>query len=127
MTRRVYDSANASPQEVEGVLGVLSDHDIAHYQTPSGIFGLAPGAIWVSNDADYERARKLIQAHDQVRAQRVRAEYARRAAVSGHGPLRATLVNLRRFAAERPVQALLYAAVLVLLITFHVFFFRALA
>lgn len=126
MTRRVYDSANASPEEVEDVLGVLSDHDIAHYQTPSGIFGLAPGAIWVSNDADYERARKLIEVYDQARAQRVRAEYTRRAAMSGHTSLRATLVNLRQLATERPLQALWYAVVLVLLVAFYVLFFRAL-
>jgi hypothetical protein len=127
MTRRVYDSANASPEEVEAVLALLSDSGIAHYQTPSGIFGLAPGAIWVSNDGDYEGARKLIETHDRARAQRVRAEYAELAAASGHGPLRATLVNVRRLATERPLQALLYAAVLVLIIVFHVLFFRALA
>jgi Family of unknown function (DUF6164) len=127
MTRRVYDLADASAQEVEEVLEVLSEHDIAHYQTPGGIFGLAPGAIWVSNDADYEEARKLIEAHDQARAQRVRAQYAERAAVSGHGPLGATLLNVRRLVTEHPLQALLYAAVLVLLIAFHVLFFKALA
>lgn len=126
MTRRVYDLANASLEEVEEVLTVLRDADIAHYQTPSGVFGLAPGAIWVKNDGDYEAARKLIEAHDRARAQRVRAEYARLTAASGHGPLRATLVNLRRLASERPLQALLYAAVLALVIAFHVLFFRAL-
>jgi Family of unknown function (DUF6164) len=127
MTRRVYDLANASPEEVEEVLAMLSDANIAHYQTPSGLFGLAPGAIWVKYDGDYEQARRLIEAHDRARAQRVRTEYAKLAAASGHGPLRATLVNLRRLATERPLQALLYAAVLTLVIAFHVLFFRALA
>lgn len=127
MTRRVYDLADASPEEVEAVLALLSDNDIAHYQTPSGVFGLAPGAIWVSNDGDYEGARKLIETHDRARARRVRAEYAELAAASGHGPLRSALVNVRRLATERPLQALLYAAVLVAIIVFHVLFFRALA
>ena len=127
MTRRVYDLANASPEEVDAVLALLSDNGIAHYQTPSGVFGLAPGAIWVSNDGDYEGARKLIETHDRARARRVRAKYAELAAASGHGPLRGTLVNVQRLATERPLQALLYAAVLVLIIVFHVLFFRALA
>lgn len=127
MTRRVYDLANASPEEVEAVLALLADNGIAHYQTPSGIFGLAPGAIWVNSDGDYEAARKLIEALDRARAQRVRAHYAELAAVSGHGPLRATLVNVRRLVSERPLQALLYAAALALVIAFHVLFFRALA
>lgn len=127
MTRRVYDLADASPEEVEGVLGLLSDHGIAHYQTPGGIFGLVPGSIWVRNDADHERARKLIEVYDQARAQRVRAEYAKRAAMSGHGPLRATMLNVRRLVTERPLQAFVYAAALMLLIAFHLLFFRALA
>ena len=127
MTRRVYDLADASGEEVEGVLEVLRNADIAHYQTPSGIFGLAPGAIWVNNDGDYQEARRLIEAHDRARAQRVRAEYIRLAAASGQGPLRATLANLRRLATDHPLQALLYATVLALVVVFHVLFFRALA
>jgi hypothetical protein len=127
MTKRVYDLANASPEEVEEVLALLSDADIAHYQTPSGLFGLAPGAIWVKNNSDYETARSLIETHDRARAQRVRAEYARLAAASGHGPVRATLVNLRRLVSERPLQALLYAAALALIIAFNVLFLKALA
>ena len=127
MTRRVYDLANASPEEVEEVLALLSDADIAHYQTPNGVFGLAPGAIWVKNNRDYKTARTLIETHDRERAQRVRAEYARLAAESGHGPVRATLVNLWRLVSERPLQALLYAAALALVIAFNVLFLKALA
>ena len=126
MTRRVYDLADASPEEVQAVLALLGDNKIAHYQTPSGLFGLAPGAIWVKNDVDYEAARKLIEAQDEARAQHVRAQYAELNTASGHGALRATVVNVRRLATERPLQALLYVAVLALIIAFHVLFFRAL-
>jgi hypothetical protein len=127
MARRVYDTSHASSEEVSDVLRLLREHHIPHYQTPSGIFGLASGALWVSHDADYAKARTLIEKYDRERVQRVRAEYARRNIRPGHGPLRATLVNIRRALSERPYQVILYVTVILLLIALHVLFFKALS
>lgn len=125
MARRVYDTGHASPEEVDDVLRLLRTHNIPHYRTPSGVFGLTAGALWISHDADYARARRLIEDYDRERAQRVRAEYAQRSA--GHGPLQATLNNVRRLMNERPHEAVLYITVILLLIALHVLFFKALS
>ncbi len=127
MARRVYDTGHASPEEVSDVLQLLREHDIPHYQTPSGIFGLTSGALWVSRDADYAKARTLIEEYDRGRAERVRAEYLRRHVRFGHGPLRATLVNVRRRLRERPSEIILYITVIMFLIALHVLFFKALS
>lgn len=125
MARRVYDTGQASLEEISDVLRLLTKHDIPHYQTPSGIFGLISGALWVCDDADYAKARTLIEAYDRERAERVRAEYTQRNAQLGHGPLRATLLNARRLFSERPTEAILYLTVILLLVALHVLFFKA--
>ncbi len=127
MARRVYDTGQASPEEVADVLRLLAEYDIPHYRTPSGVFGLTPGALWVRDDADYAKARRLIEGYDRARAERVRAEYTQRNARLGHGPLRATLRNAWRLLSERPSQAILYLTVILLLIALHVLFFKALS
>ncbi len=68
MARRVYDTGQASPEEVADVLRLLAEYDIPHYRTPSGVFGLTPGALWVRDDADYAKARRLIEGYDRARA-----------------------------------------------------------
>ncbi|MDX1487039.1 MAG: DUF6164 family protein [Acidiferrobacterales bacterium] len=125
MARKVYDTGQASAEEVSDVLQLLAEHEIPHYQTPSGVFGLISGALWVRDDADYVKARALIEDYDRVRAQRVRAEYAQRNARPGQGPLQATLRNARQLLSERPSEAILYFTVILLLIALHVLFFQA--
>lgn len=125
MARRVYDTGQASAEEISDVLRLLAEHGIPHYQTPSGIFGLISGALWVRDDADYAKARTLIEDYDRARAERVRAEYAQRNAQPGYGPLRATLLNARRLLSERPSEAILYLTVILLLIALHLLFFKA--
>lgn len=127
MARRVYDTGQASADEVRDVLRLLAEHDIPHYQTPSGIFGLTAGALWVRDDVDYAKARTLIEDYDRARAERVRAEYAQRTPGFGPGPLRAALLNARRLLSERPTETILYFTVVVLLIALHVLFFKALS
>ncbi|MFQ5936338.1 MAG: DUF6164 family protein [Acidiferrobacterales bacterium] len=127
MARRVYETGHASAEEVDDILRLLHEHQIRHYETPAGFFGLSPGAIWVRSSADYAKARKLIEEYDRARAQRVRAEYARQVAQTGHGPVLATLANVWRFVSERPYEALLYVAVIAVLVAIHVLFFRALS
>jgi hypothetical protein len=125
--RRVYDKAHASAEEIDDVLALLRAHDIPHYQTPTGLFGLAAGAIWVSRDADYPRARALIEQYDHAHAARVRYEYAERETSTRWPSLLATLENLRRLVVLRPLQALLYMIALLLMVALNVAFFRALS
>ncbi|MDH3670093.1 MAG: DUF6164 family protein [Gammaproteobacteria bacterium] len=124
MARKVYDTNQASSEEISDILALLQRHAISHYETPKGVFGLSLGAIWVENDADYDTARQIIEEYDKAHALRVRQQYG--SAAQGTG-LVATLLNVRRLIVERPHQALLYALIIAGLIAIHWWFFKALS
>lgn len=124
MAKKVYDTNHASAEEISDILGLLHRRAIAHYETPKGVFGLSVGAIWVSNDSDYDAARQIIEEYDKARALRVRQEYESGAHGTG---LAATVANVKRLVIERPQQALLYVAIIAGLVVVHWWFFRALS
>lgn len=127
MARRVYDTGGASDEEVSDILRLLKEHNISYYETPKGIFGLAPGAIWVTRDSDYQEARRLIEDYDSSRAQRVREEYARRAAEAEGSDLIRVLSSIRKLVSQNSHNVLLYAVIIVFLIIIHWLFYRAIS
>ncbi|MFQ6021430.1 MAG: DUF6164 family protein [Acidiferrobacterales bacterium] len=124
MARRVYDTGGASDEEVSDILELLTANNIPHYETPAGVFGLTPGAIWVTREADYQAARRLIEDYDRSRAERVREEYAKRAVAQGRTSLSARLSNVRRQVAQNPRNVLLYIVIIIFLILIHWLFYR---
>ncbi len=125
MARRVYDTGGASAEEISDILGLLRDNHIPHYETPRGVFGLTPGAIWVSRDADYGEARELIEHYDRARAQRVRETYANRTGTGTSRGSISVLSSIRKFILENPRNAVLYAVIIILLVAIHWLFYRA--
>lgn len=124
MTKKVYDTNQASAEEIGDILELLQRHAIAHYETPKGAFGLSIGAIWVQRDSDYDNARRLIEEYDKGRALRVRQEYE---SAAEHTGVVAILLNIRRLVMEQPQQALLYLLILAALVAIHWWFFKALS
>lgn len=54
---------------------LLGEHDISFYETTAGNWGISMPAIWLNDDADYKKARVLLDSYQQDRALRMRAEY----------------------------------------------------
>lgn len=61
--------------EAEEVRDLLSDHDIAYYETSAGSWGISMPAIWLYNLDDVEKARPLFDAYQEQRAITQRARY----------------------------------------------------
>ena len=75
MAKKLIVMRNMPDDEVEDIEALLSDNDIAFYQTPAGNWGISMPAFWVRDDAEYPRARALLDRYQEARQQRVRAEY----------------------------------------------------
>lgn len=53
----------------------LDEARIAFHETPPSMWGISAGGIHVSENADFERARRLMDDYQTQRAARVRAEH----------------------------------------------------
>ena len=60
MAKRIFKIGGASEEEVEGVRSTLRENGVSFFETPHGNFGLSMAGIWVENDAEAQKARKLI-------------------------------------------------------------------
>ncbi len=61
--------------EAAEVRALLARHGIETYETEAGRWGFSVAAIWVRDEAAFERGRELIDAYELERGERVRGEY----------------------------------------------------
>ena len=54
---------------------LLDEHGIEYYETPAGNWGISMPALWLIDEADYPRARALLDEYQDQRFQRARGEY----------------------------------------------------
>lgn len=104
---------NGVPEdEADDVRELLATHGISFYETSAGRFGISLAAIWLRDDSgDLARARQLIDAYQDERAQRARSEYA---ALCEAGRNETLLDRLRL----HPLRAVGYAAVILFILWF---------
>jgi len=75
LSRFLLSLRHVPDDERQEVHALMEAHDIACYDTPPGLFGITAGAIWLKSADDHARARKLMDAYQGERAQRVRAAW----------------------------------------------------
>jgi hypothetical protein len=61
MAKRIFMLRGVPDKEADDVRALLSDSDIPFYETPRGNYGISMAALWLSNDGDEERARRIIE------------------------------------------------------------------
>jgi hypothetical protein len=76
MARLLLNMRMVPDDEADDVRAFLAGHAIQFHETLPSRWGISYGGIWVSNDADYPRARQLMddyQARRQSMAREARA------------------------------------------------------
>lgn len=76
MAKLLLNMRMVPEDEADDVRGFLREHDIAFHETRPSRWGISYGGIWVSEDADYPRARRLMDDYQAGRQARARAERA---------------------------------------------------
>jgi hypothetical protein len=103
---------NGVPEdEADEVRALLTEHGIAFYETSAGRFGISLAAIWLRDDAQLADARRLIDAYQCDRVQRVRGEYEALRRAGEHE----TLWDRFRLS---PLRFIAYVAVILLVLYF---------
>jgi len=75
MARLLFRLRNVPDDEATEVRELLSNHNIAFYETNAGNWGISMPGLWLHNDEDYLRARSLLDDYQQARALRMRDQY----------------------------------------------------
>jgi hypothetical protein len=95
--------------EIDDVRAMLEEHRIAFYETQPSRWGISHGGIWLSDDDDLPRAKRLMAEYQAGRQARARAEHEK---AKREGTAETFMDVLR----EQPLRVLLIAlAILVLL------------
>lgn len=76
MAKLLLNMRMVPDDEADDVRGFLDANNLGFHETPPSRWGFSFGGIWISDDADYPRARRLMdeyQAARQARAREARA------------------------------------------------------
>ena len=74
MAKLLLNLRNVPDDEADDVRALLDEHDIAYYETSPGFWNISLGGIWVSEDAAFAEAKRLMGEYQAQRSVRVRAE-----------------------------------------------------
>jgi len=76
MPKRLLPLRDVPEDEAEDVRRLLEEAGIAFHESRPTALGLFPGAIWVSHDEQFERAKRLFDEYQLKRAESARADHA---------------------------------------------------
>jgi len=117
MSRLLIKLRHAPEDEIEDIRRLLQRHRIDFYETQAGPWGISAAAIWLNDEAQYDRAKGLLDDYQEQRFREQRAEYER---LRRGGQHRTFVQNLL----ENPLQVIAYSLVagLILYLSISPFF-----
>jgi len=99
MAKLLFKLNQVPDDEAFEVRVMLEEQGVEFYETSSGNWGVSLAAIWLSDPADYDWAKSLLDDYQAERVVRMRAELAQREAEGGAD-------NFAARAGRRPLQVL---------------------
>lgn len=99
--------------ETDEICQMLTEHNIAFYETPAGRWGISAPGLWLRDDEDYERAKQLF---DEYQQQRYRSEREKFAQLKREGRQR-TLVDIIK---EDPMRFIVYLLLVGVILYFSI-------
>ncbi len=105
--------------EHQDVLDLLIEHNIEHYETNAGFWGLGMAGIWLSDKDQYIQAKDLLAQYQATRQQKAQQEYEKAKEEGTQRTLLSTFKN-------QPGFFILYLVVIVALILITISPFLAL-
>lgn len=113
MATLLFKLKHVPEDEAQDVRALLEEHGLDYYETPGGRWGFSVEAIWLVDDRQAPRARRLLEDYQQARGERVRAEYRR---LQEAGAAETLLARVLR----EPLRAVFLIAVAALVLYFSI-------
>ena len=78
MAKLIFKLKSVSYDEADDVKNLLAENDIDFYESPPGNWGISMHALWLNDDAQYPRAKRLIDDYQSRRSEQVRLDIQRK-------------------------------------------------
>lgn len=101
MSKLLFRLRNVPEDEAEEVRTLLEENGLDYYETTAGPWGISAAAIWLTDDSQYEQARRLLDNYQKERTARQRALFERSS--------RRTLLDSFK---EHPLRVVVYLIVI---------------
>ncbi|MDQ6994677.1 MAG: DUF6164 family protein [Mariprofundaceae bacterium] len=75
MSTLLFKLRHVPDDEAEEVRELLQTHEIDFYETTAGTWGISLPALWLHDDAQLKKAKRLIDDYQQARSKRVQSDY----------------------------------------------------
>ena len=75
MSKRLVHFRNMPDDEQAEICALLEQAAIEFYLTPPNLFGLSAAALWLRDETDFERAKRLLDEYQIERARTARASF----------------------------------------------------
>jgi len=101
MAAKLFKLRDVPDDEAADIRQLLQQHGIDFYETEAGGWGISVPAIWIHDESRLDEASALIEAYQQQRTLRIKAEYKQMKAEGRHQ----TVGDKIR---QHPLQAILF-------------------
>ena len=107
----LFKLRNVPDDEAEEIRELLTRNNFQFYETPAGRWGISMEAIWLKDETQLGDAKRMIEAYQNERYQRVKQEYEE---LKEKGEVESFTKRLT----QRPVQTLFYIAFVFVILYF---------
>jgi hypothetical protein len=76
MAKLIFKMRDVPDDEAEEVRSLLEENQIEYFETSAGNWGVSMPALWLKDEAQFSRARELIDEYQSQRSERIKQEYS---------------------------------------------------
>jgi hypothetical protein len=74
MAKLIFKLKSVSQDEADDIKNLLSENHIDFYESPPGNWEISLHGLWLNEDAQYHKAKQLIDEYQLERSQRIKLE-----------------------------------------------------
>jgi hypothetical protein len=113
MAKLIFKLKSVSYDEADDIKSLLTENEIAFYESPAGNWGISMHALWLNDEAQYTQAKKIIDEYQVKRSQQLRLETQQKIDQGEYETFIQRLFN-------KPVQFFIPLAIIIFILYFSI-------
>ena len=113
MAKLIFKLKSVSYDEADDIKNLLTENKIDFYESPAGNWEISMHALWLNDEAQYTKAKQLIDEYQVKRSQRIRLETQQKIDQGEHETFNQRLFN-------KPIQFFITLAIIIFILYFSI-------